>query len=779
MYRSNHGDHVINADIGVVDIDSLSEGEQLDYFHASPVCKRYSSMNNNGGETELDVKTAQATAEIIRKKSPTMVTIENVAGYKNSSAMKLIVDALEEGGYFYDMEVYDSADYGAATSRKRLIVRANKTGMLPTPQMAEAKSWYSVVEDLIETLPDSDVPAWMEERLKQDNIDWRNVEQPLFVFDGGSPDGKARYSWGDSPLKTITASGSADRIILPNGVVKKATPRVLARITGLPDTYELPEQSTLAHTIVGNGVPVELTKAVIAPMLENAEVQKDEVNFSMSAAEWDKAVEVDSEFADSLRKEVFGNATKSPSQYETGIDAKGNPYTIRISNHPLKTSNLIENEEDEGRVLSIVVDSVSPMSELERRHDGFTDETEGHYQFIVRPYEWGEEWSQANMDWLKREVDSFKEGLEPDMGDHVSFSISLSNIESEKGGRFYSDDNGNIDLVQLSDDVFEAMGISPRPFRITESMAEHVYEKHKKELRLNSPEDAAQVIMDVMVNFDHVREDPKGEVGSFIFSIEEGRKKVARRNVVLELTSFGEDYLGIKTSGHFPMQSLKKNPSLWVKRTNRTSPAATTTASTTSLSQRGGEIEHRALDFREGSLGSKDINNSSNPNNSEENISSFSISNNEQTTALNAKQKTGSYNDVSVDDILFSISKNTKASVSKMLDKREDLTSEEKASVLDYISNVEEQNINNSALQLAMGKWFTNGSVRFPEDHDKCVQAVRVAQKKKVDALQYGSPMEIINAFADAVKEKPINPDDVPTLHKVKELDNGGKSSLS
>ena len=184
--------------------------------------------------------------------------------------------ALDAEGYTWDANVYDSADYGAATSRRRLIVRAVKYGELPQlPQKIEQKTgWYEVVEDLVDDLPTTELAQWQKERLEADGIDINAIEEPLFVFDGGGKNGKARYAFASSPLPTITASGSADRIVMPGGEVKLVSPRVLARIMGLPDSYKLPEGRTLAHTVLGNGVPVKLTEAVIAPMLEQFQEEK-------------------------------------------------------------------------------------------------------------------------------------------------------------------------------------------------------------------------------------------------------------------------------------------------------------------------------------------------------------------------------------------------------------------------------------------------------------------------------------------------------------------------
>ena len=77
-------------------------------------------------------------------------------------------------------------------------------------------------------------------------------------------------------------------------------------------------------------------------------------------------------------------------------------------------------------------------------------------------------------------------------------------------------------------------------------------------------------------------------------------------------------------------------------------------------------------------------------------------------------------------------------------------------------------------LQLAACKWMCTDTVRLPEDMPKVEQAVRVAKKNKVDPVQYERPMDIIDAFGTTeLKERPIDPDTVSTLHLVKRFDSG------
>lgn len=272
VYRNNFGQHIVTADVRDVDPKELVkhiDGE-VEYFHASPVCKNYSQAKSNGGEVELDKETAKSTADFIDAVKPRVVTIENVKGYKDSEAMKIITQALDKNGYKWDADVYNAADFGGYTSRERLIVRAVKDGELPEKPKKQPRKggWLEAVEDILPTLTEkkNGVAPWMDTRLKADGIDWQKVEKPLYVMGSAYADGKIPHAYGDEILPTLRTK-SGDVIIMPGGKVLRADGRVLARITGMGDDYLLPKTESLAHTIIGNGIPVQLTKSVIAPLL--------------------------------------------------------------------------------------------------------------------------------------------------------------------------------------------------------------------------------------------------------------------------------------------------------------------------------------------------------------------------------------------------------------------------------------------------------------------------------------------------------------------------------
>ena len=293
VYRNNFGQHIVTADVRDVDPKELVkqiDGE-VEYFHASPVCKNYSQAKSNHAEVELDKETAASTAEFINAVKPKVVTIENVKGYKDSDAMKIITDALDANGYTWDADVYNAADYGGYTNRERLIVRAVHDGKLPAKpeKMAHKSGWYEAVEDIIPTLTEkkNGVAPWMDVRLKADGIDWRNIDKPLYVMGSAYADGKVPHAFADELLPTLRTK-SGDVIVMPDGKVYRAMGRVLARVSGVSDDYKMPFSENLSHTIIGNGIPTQLTEHVIAPLLTGSDPKFSIRTYHGTGASFDK-----------------------------------------------------------------------------------------------------------------------------------------------------------------------------------------------------------------------------------------------------------------------------------------------------------------------------------------------------------------------------------------------------------------------------------------------------------------------------------------------------------
>lgn len=178
-------------------------------------------------------------------------------------------------------------------------------------------------------------------------------------------------------------------------------------------------------------------------------------------------------------------------------------------------------------------------------------------------------------------------------------AYSLSQQKSDNGENFYQDINGNIDLANIPDEVFNKINKPQAPFRLTPSMLKHVFDRHGKEMGLSKADDAIDFVLDVIDNFDHVRQ---GEKGAIIFSIENGRSRTGRRAVTVLLDSLSGSYYGIKTSGYERIEGLTKRTLLWEKGAKDTSatgvaPANVPTEQASQSNEPAGSASNHNNDF--------------------------------------------------------------------------------------------------------------------------------------------------------------------------------------
>ena len=137
---------------------------------------------------------------------------------------------------------------------------------------------------------------------------------------------------------------------------------------------------------------------------------------------------------------------------------------------------------------------------------------------------------------------------------------TLSDKKSGNGEYFYQDEKGDIDLADIPQEIFNEIGYTKAPFRLTPGMMLHMLERHGKELGISSTDEAVSFVLDVMNNFDHVR---LGYDGALIFSIENGRKRTGKRAITILINSDNGKFYGLKTSGYESIGGLNKRPMLW------------------------------------------------------------------------------------------------------------------------------------------------------------------------------------------------------------------------
>lgn len=202
--------------------------------------------------------------------------------------------------------------------------------------------------------------------------------------------------------------------------------------------------------------------------------------------------------------------------------------------------------------------------------------------------------------------------MQEQVGD-VSAKYSLSSETAGNGEQFYQDSEGNIDLANVPQEVFEQIGYTAAPFRLTPKMIKHMMDRHNTELKFSSPDEAIDFVRDVMNNFDHVRLDYDG---ALMFSIEDGRRRTGKRAVTILINNDNGKFYGLKTSGYESVKGLEKRPLLWERGANEknsstdAATASVTTSKSSLSSEQSGSASHQGNDLN--SSGGKDTNNSDN-----------------------------------------------------------------------------------------------------------------------------------------------------------------------
>lgn len=347
-YNDAFGTKYEARDVTQIDPQEVKDANP-DIFHASPVCKNFSKAKSFNTVRKMDMDSAESVARVIREAQPPVVTIENVPDYQKYAPFNVIIQALKDAGYTYDVGVYNAADYGGVQNRRRLLVRAVKDGELPAlPEKQKPGDWYKALKDLIDDAPNTKfIPKtkeehWEVERINKMIADGRlDASKPILTMGASAFKDQAAAANSGGPSYTLLSSSNAvPRIIMPDGRIKRVTPEMMKRLMDLPLSYPVPADAKVAKEVLGNGMDGAFTKALIEPLIQATPEQKLKQAFDKWKAEynkmgivpnWDKQVKADVELFKAIGTYLAKKLEQGAYSFEQFINDLGKTKVEKIN----------------------------------------------------------------------------------------------------------------------------------------------------------------------------------------------------------------------------------------------------------------------------------------------------------------------------------------------------------------------------------------------------------------------------------------------------------------
>lgn len=264
-YKANFG-VVPDGDITKVDASSIPH---FDVLLAGFPCQPFSSIGKREGfANETQGTLFFDVLRILKYHMPKAFLLENVPGLltiQKGETFRIIIGALKEAGYSVHHSVLESADFGLAQSRKRVIIVGFRNDIDDSDFIFPAgngKTTY--VKDILEDNP----KGYTISKKLQDNYLFKKNDGRPFIVDKTTKKHAKTLNSSYHKIQRLTGTfvrgGSTGLRLLSELECK--------RLQGFPDDFKIPVSRTQMYRQMGNSVAIPMIKAVsdnIKAVLEN------------------------------------------------------------------------------------------------------------------------------------------------------------------------------------------------------------------------------------------------------------------------------------------------------------------------------------------------------------------------------------------------------------------------------------------------------------------------------------------------------------------------------
>lgn len=204
--------------------------------------------------------------EIVKNLQPKFVLMENVQGLRtmlNGQVEQKIINDYKNIGYQINVTTLNSADYGVAQIRKRVIFIANKmnkTNYFPKPilQQKDYKTLGECIEKYMHLEENKEINHIFTKHSKEMEERIKNTPEGQSVYKNYS-DGWKKSPW-NQPSCTIKENHGG--VNIHPKLPRVLTPRELAALQSFPDDFIFKGSKKWQLVQIGNAVPPLLAKAI-------------------------------------------------------------------------------------------------------------------------------------------------------------------------------------------------------------------------------------------------------------------------------------------------------------------------------------------------------------------------------------------------------------------------------------------------------------------------------------------------------------------------------------
>lgn len=261
-YKENIGQHIICADISVIDAASIPE---CDIVIGGFPCQGFSVANTKRNIDDERNKLYLQLIRVIREKKPKFFLAENVKGILNighGEVIRMIMEDFSSLGYKVQKKLLNAADYGVPQVRERVIITGVRddldfTYTYPTPTNdkdgARSLPKWVTVSDVFKGFPDPDEPNNLCNHV------YSRYKVTISNYIGH------RFIEPNKPAPTVTGRGDerGGVVVLHHPSNKRRmTCRELATIQSFPLDYHFCGSMSSVYRQIANAVPPLLGYAV-------------------------------------------------------------------------------------------------------------------------------------------------------------------------------------------------------------------------------------------------------------------------------------------------------------------------------------------------------------------------------------------------------------------------------------------------------------------------------------------------------------------------------------